>query len=85
MFKFNKKKDLPKQYYVYSYDFQNQDNKIEKSGEDGFVTFADACNWAFNNVPSTYHITIKCGEIPVFEVCLFGLKGEILNENGRSD
>lgn len=80
-----KKKDLPKQYSVWAYDFQDKDSKIEMSGESGFTNFADACNWAFKHVPATYHITIKCGEIPVFEVCLFGLKGEILNEDGDSN
>ena len=45
-----KKKDLPKQYNVWAKD-QKSDDVIERSGDFGFVTFADACNWAFKEVP----------------------------------
>lgn len=83
-----KKKDLPKQYNVWAKD-QKSDDVIERSGDLGFVTFADACNWAFKEVPATYFIritnTTNIGEITVFEVCLFGLKGELLYENRDSD
>lgn len=78
----SKKKDLPKQYTVWAKDLKDGGEDIQRSGDDGFPLFADAVNWAFDHIPATYHITIKCGEITVFEVCLFGLKGELLNENG---
>ena len=82
LFKNRDLKDLPKQYNVWARDQQNEKAEISRSGDEGFVTFADAVNWAFKNVPATYFIRIKCGEITVFEVCLFGLKGELLHENG---
>ena len=85
LFKNRVLKDLPKQYNVWAKDQQNEKAEISRSGDEGFVTFADAVNWVFKNVPATYFIRITCGEITVFEVCLFGLKGELLYENGCSD
>lgn len=85
IFKRSKLKDLPKQYNVWAKDQQNEGAEITRSGDEGFVTFADAVNWAFKEVPATYFIRISCGDITVFEVCLFGLKGELLHENGYTD
>ena len=54
IFKKNKLKDLPKQFNVWAKDQQNEGAEISRCGDEGFVTFADAVNWAFDKVPATY-------------------------------
>lgn len=73
-----KPKDLPKIYNVTAFDMQGDGEDIERSGENAFETFADAANWIFNHVPPTYIIHVDCDGIPVMDLCLFGLEGELL-------
>lgn len=71
-------KDLPKSYTLTAFDMQGEGEDITREGEDAFATFADAANWIFKYIPPTYSIHVECQGIPVMDLCLFGLEGELL-------
>lgn len=73
-------KDLPKTYTVTAFDMQREGEDICRQGDNAFVSFADAANWIFKNVPPTYSIHVECQGIPVMDLCLFGLEGELLED-----